>query len=394
MSSTATKSGQGVQLRVGDLLQAARDRTGLSDFGDPWFQEPLKDMIHFVNTEGGLPSADVQPVKHIVNMLCDRLRLAAYLKKHPAVHDEEIEVVGVILGQARGGSTLTQRLIAQSPQLTTTYFWELFAPIPLEGEKPGDHAARRKIGDDEVASWSERMPEYKGIHPLNSNYYEEEIWLMDRGFNSYMYDIHFNIPGYFDWGPKQDHTKAIEELILWFKLLQYNMPERRKQKWLCKNQHYIMNGLLRQMFKMFPKAKAIQTHRAMDQALASLCSVQSSHIGGSGARNFDRKEMGQRIIHQYLYCMKQMMEVHDEMPDRFIDIQYKKLVSQPIEEFRRVITEMGLECGKADIDSASDWMAKNHRGTHPPHNYKPEDFGTSAQELRDTFKFYHDKFLE
>jgi hypothetical protein len=393
MSRATTTKNQGVQLRVDALLDAARQRTGLSDFGDPWIMEPLNALVDCINRDAGLASADVAPVHHMVDMLCDRLKLAAYLKEHPAVHDEKIEVVGVILGQARGGSTLTQRLTAQSPQLTTTYFWELFAPIPEPGEKPGDFSARRKIGDDEVASWSQRMPEYKGIHPLDSNYFEEELWLMDRSFNCYMYTLHFNVPSYYEWLLKQDQTKNIEDLILWFKVLQYNMPERRKVKWLCKNQQYIMTCCLPLVLKMFPRANLIQTHRSMDQALASLCSVQSTHIKASGSTTFDQREMGELIIRQYQTSMRHMMEVHQEMPERFVDIQYRDLVEKPLDQFRKIIEGMGLSCTPEDLAAASNWMSKNQRGTHPPHRYKPEDYGVTSERLRDAFKFYHDAFL-
>jgi len=53
---------------------------------------------------------------------------------------------------------------------------------------------------------------------------------------------------------------------------------------------------------------------------------------------------------------------------------------------------MGLTPTAADLDEATTWMAANGRDTHPPHNYEPEDFGITAEELRETFKFYHDAY--
>lgn len=395
MAKLATKASPGVQLRVEKLLDAARHATGLSDFGDTWFMEPLKALVHFVNTEGGLPSEDVPPVKHLIDMLGDRLKLAEYLKRHPKALEERLDVVGIILGQARGGSTLTQRLVGQSPQLTTTYFWEMFTPIPLPGETPGAPIGRRKIGDEVVASWRRSMPEYAGIHPLDSNYYDEEIWLMDRGFNSYTYNIHFNIPGYHDWMLAQDHTRVYEDFKIWLKVLQYQAPSRKGKKWLLKNMHHPLTCNLRLMFKMFPGAKAIQTHRRMDEAITSLASVQSVHIRTSGSTSFDRTELGPRLIDQYLKATHHMMDVHREMPPgTFIDVQYRDLVSDPLGQFRRMLEGMGLTVGPDDLKAASDWMAKNGRGTHPPHHYKPEDFGLSAEHLVQTFKLYHDKFLK
>jgi hypothetical protein len=326
-------------------------------------------------------------------MLSNRLRLVDFMKKNPKMLDEKLDVVGIILGQARGGSTLTHRLISRCPQLTSTYFWELFNPVPHPGEKPGEPTERRQIGDDEVASWRKHMPEYVGMHPLNSSFHEEDIWLLDRTFLSYTYNIHFNIPSYNDWTREQDNAPAIDELLVWLKLLQYTNPERRGKKWVLKNQHHIMSEGVRLMFKKFPGAKAINTHRKLDQALPSLASVQSVHIRTSGTNSFDRKELGPRLIQQYIHAYGHMMEVHNEMPDKFIDIQYKDTVTKPMESYRKMVEGMGLVCGPADMAAAEDWMSKNGRGTHPPHNYKTEDFGFTADEINTTFKDYHAKFV-
>jgi hypothetical protein len=394
MTTLTTKKTSVVRLEVQDLMATARQETGFSDFGDPWFLAPLAALVTFVNEEGGLSSIDVPPVRHIIDMLCDRLRLADYLKRNPKVLDEKLNVVGIILGQARGGSTLTQRLVARCPQLTSTSFWELFNPVPRPDEKRGDPVERRKIGDDEVASWRKHMPEYVGMHPLDSSFHEEDLWLMDRGFLSYLYNIHFNIPSYFDWSAAQDHTKALQELQVWLKVLQHQAPEREGKKWVLKNQDHIMSLNLPAVFRMFPEAKAIQTHRALEQALPSLASVQSVHIRTSGTTNFDKHEMGERLTHQYLKVYKHMMAVHKERPDLFIDIQYRDLVANPIESYRKMIEGMGLVCGPEDIAAAVDWMSQNGRGTHPPHGYKPEDFGFTVQGLRDSFEFYHQAFLK
>ena len=49
---------------------------------------------------------------------------------------------------------------------------------------------------------------------MNSSYYEEDAWLMDRCFDSYLYTLHFNIPGYYEWMLTQDHTKAYQDFAV------------------------------------------------------------------------------------------------------------------------------------------------------------------------------------
>jgi hypothetical protein len=103
--------------------------------------------------------------------------------------------------------------------------------------------------------------------------------------------------------------------------------------------------------------------------------------------------MGPRLVAQFEAAMRDMMIVRQEMPaDKFIDVQYRDTVKEPIETFRRIHEGMGLTATAADIHEAATWMAANGRDTHPPHNYRPEDFGITAEGLRETFKFYHDAY--
>ena len=55
MASTATISAPVFDRET--LLAAARERTGLSDFGDTWFFEPMNQYIAAANAEGKLTQA-------------------------------------------------------------------------------------------------------------------------------------------------------------------------------------------------------------------------------------------------------------------------------------------------------------------------------------------------
>jgi hypothetical protein len=387
------KGKPGRQIRVHDLLQRAQKACGLSDFGDRWFLDPLEHLVELVNREADLPSDEVWPVRRLVDMLSDRLRLIDYLEHHPKVLDEKVDVAGIIVMHARGGSTLTQRLLGRSPQLRATYFWELHTPVPLPDEELGDPSKRIQIGDEEVAAWAKAMPEHKAMHPHNAQFHEEDLVLGDRGFLSYMYSCQFNIPSYHAWMAAQDEARAYRELLLWLQLLQYQSPQNRGRKWLLKSVHHFIGRNLRTMFKTFPGTKAILTHRRMDQVIPSLCSVQSMHLQQSGSTSFDKTEMGNRLIAQYLPAFEDMMAVRREMPaDRFIDVQYRDLLADPIGQFQRIMKGMGFAVTPDDVQEATTWMADNGRDTHPRHEYTPEEFGVTGRQLAETFKFYHDAF--
>lgn len=68
------------------LLQMARDRAGLSDFGDCWFFELMDAFLEASNREGRLtPSGVSSTTEAIVKGLISRLRMVADMKRHPEI---------------------------------------------------------------------------------------------------------------------------------------------------------------------------------------------------------------------------------------------------------------------------------------------------------------------
>ena len=383
----------GVQLRVEALLDQACHQTGLSDYGDRWFIAPLTHLVEMINREAGLPSADVWPVQQLVGWIGDRLKLVEYVKRNPKVHDEKLDVRGVIMA-ARGGSTLLQRLLGSSPQLTSCRTWELISPVPLKEEKPDDPSARIRYGHAWLEAFRHRLTGFDAVHPVDAMAFDEENNFMDRAFLSLNLQSWFNIPSYLPWQMAYDQTKNYEELVLWLKVLQYQSPERKGRKWILKSIQHSLGGM-RTMLTTFPGAKAIMTHRRVDQMIPSLCSSQSMLIRPSQCANFDKRELGQRLARMYKDAFTDMVKVRAETPaERFVDVQYRDLISDPLGQFRHLMELMGLTVDQRDERAASDWLEENRRGSFPTHEYDLREFGLDQADLDETFKFYHDAFVK
>lgn len=387
------KATSGAQLDLATLLTRARELTGHSDFGDPWFLQPLAGLIGLINREGALESADTRGVRVIVKCLADRLRLVDYLKRHPRVREEKVEVAGIIFAHGRGGSTLTQRLLISSTQLTSACWWELITPVPLHNERSGDFAARQQLGREWIDEFNRSFPEFARIHPMDPMDADEEVVLMDRSFLSMMYNCYFNLPGFPAWLMQQDHRQAYEELKLWLQLLQYQAPGRKGRKWLLKAVHHFLCNGLDVMLHTFPDAKAIITHRHLESVIASFCSSWAPFLRNY-APGVNPLEMGPRILAWYEAATAAMFEVRKAAPaDRFIDIQYRDTVSDPLGQFRRTMQSMGLPVTTADEKLAAQWMAGHGRDSHPPHQYRLEDYGLSRDAVAQAFEHYHRTYL-
>ena len=59
---------------------------------------------------------------------------------------------------------------------------------------------------------------------------------------------------------------------------------------------------------------------------------------------------------------------------------------------RRTTARTGLTLSARDV-SRGRAIAKNGRDTHPPHHYRLEDYGVTAEEVARAFKSYHDRWV-
>ncbi|HWM74433.1 MAG TPA: sulfotransferase, partial [Nocardioides sp.] len=153
-------------IRVDELLAAARERTGLTDYGDEWFTEPLKVLVEALNTEARLSELGLALTRRrLAALLADRLRLRAIRKQHPDIDDTDVTVAAEICGLPRTGSTLLHRLLAASPELTSTLSWETSYPLPFPGEGP-DAAERKRRARERAKLFLDMSPDFADIHTI------------------------------------------------------------------------------------------------------------------------------------------------------------------------------------------------------------------------------------
>jgi hypothetical protein len=387
------RSEQSPHLKVDDLLDGARRTSGLTDFGDPWFVHPLTHLVDLINDEAAIVSTVVPGAEVIRGYLVDRLRRVEFVKQNPAVLDEVVRVAGVIIGMPRGGSTLLQRLLCSSPQITAARTWELMSPFPQRDDAPGDPTPRIKQAQALIDAMANEWPGSTQIHPLQATSYDEESFFISRSFLSVDYIFYFHMPSWVRWHLTQDQSRAYDELRLWFQILQYQDPSRRKQKWILKTGHHLWCGGLRYLLRTFPEAKMLMTHRGLERVIPSMCSLQASLLG-MHTRNFDPKVLGREAIQLYHDALMHLREVRAEQPaDRFIDFQYQDLVRDPVGEFRRGNADMGLVVDAAAEAAAVQWIQTSRKEAQLHHRYSAEDFGLTTREIIEAFRFYTEEYL-
>jgi hypothetical protein len=381
-----------IAAQIDALIRSAREQTGLTDLGDTWFLEPLGDLLGFAARESGGLIPGSQPENILIGYLADRLKLIEHLKHHPEVRDEQLDVACVIISPARSGSTMLQGMLGASPQLTSTYYWELMTPFPFPGEKPGDPSPRIAAGKKRLQAWFDSIEQSEAWHHLAATSYEEEIFFFDRSFISCMYTNYFYVPGYARWIQTRDQTKSYQELKLWLQYLQSQMPERRQRKWLLKAPHYFLTNSVETIMRTFPAAKMLWIHRRAEDMIPSVASISSTSLIGYGYK-FELSEFGQQYVDIYRDALDKLLPLHKRTPpERFIDLQYKDLIADPVGTFRYVFKRLGLTVRDQDEECVAKWLAMNKRDRTHKHQYTAEQFGLTRESIARQFADYHKAF--
>ena len=373
------------------LLDLARERAGLSDFGDTWFFEPMDHYIAASNAEGRLtPDGRAGTVEVIVKGLVSRLRLIEDIKRHPEILDEKLEVAGIILGLPRTGSTIFHRLLASAPGMTAIKWFEAqnFAPFP--GEEPGNPAERRAYAQAMIDGWLKLAPELASIHPLDPEAPDEEILILGQMFVSTMVEGMNFVPGFTRWLNTYDQSKGHEDLKTILKYLQWQDPSRRGAKWILKSPSNLPYA--ETAAAAFPDALLIMTHRDPVQTVPSYISMQAALYKLSAT--VSDAEVGAFWFPRLAEWTRMFEAARARIgEDRFIDIDYREVGKNPLAQAERVLARMGIPIDDQLEEVLAEFMAGNQREQRPLHDYSPERFGLDEDTIKREFADYRARYI-
>lgn len=374
-----------------DFLSLARERTGLTDFGDTWFFEPMDRYIAAANAESAMtPQGEAGQTEVIVKGLASRLRMVEDIKRHPEILQETVEVAGIILGLPRTGSTIFHRLLASAPGMTALRWFEAqnFAPFP--GETPGDPAERRAYAQAMIEGWLSLAPELASIHPLDPEAPDEEILVLGQMFVSTMVEGMTFAPSFAAWLDTYDQSRGHEDLKTILKYLQWQDPSRRGRKWVLKSPSNLPYA--ETAAKAFPEALMIMTHRDPVETVPSYISMQVA-LYKLGAE-LEERQVADFWFGRLAGWMRTFEAARKRIgEDRFIDIDYRRVAREPLAEAERVLQRMGVPVDDRVNAALAEFMAGNKREQRPAHDYSLERFGLTEEMIREAFADYRARYL-
>jgi hypothetical protein len=365
------------------LMHAARDRTGLSDFGSEQFIEPLTVLIKSINDEAQLTEAGfAAQSERLTNALANRLRKRRLLTQYPDIHDEQVDVAYVITSLPRTGSTMLQRLLGASPHLTATFWWETIFPLPFEGEARTENHMRLEAAQSLIRLITGAAEGLETIHPMDPLAHDEDLMIIEQSFVSTMPEAMMYVPSYGAYVLQADDSWVYDELVDYLKILQWQTPARAHRKWILKSPHHMQHTP--RILSLFPNAIILMTHRDIVQVMGSWFSLAESLRGADSKADMARQNVA-HWMRRWHTGLETLQKARASAPGRFMDIAYKSLLADPLGTARAIHA-----AGKLPFDANTEaalqgWLTQNPRDARPSHVYALSDYGVTEGELRAAF---------
>ncbi|MFN4135080.1 MAG: sulfotransferase family protein [Novosphingobium meiothermophilum] len=369
------------------LLAAAREQTGLADFGDPSFREGLDALIDALNREAKLSAAgEGRVAASITATLAQRLKVEDFLKANPALLAAPIEQPTFLFGLPRTGTTLAINLLSADPTRRVFMRWEAFATVPpaAPGELRTD--PRCLAEQARLDATKQYMPHIAAMHWEDAHSSTECQFAMSPTFCAQVYESQFDIPSYSDWFHNADYLPAFRYHKRLMQLLQGNNGGH----WTFKNPWHPL--FLDALTTVYPDAQLIMTHRDPADVVASACSLIFA-VRRMFSDNVDPVACGRAQLRTFDLMIERVKAFEDRHGrDAIHHISYTDLVADPVGEMERAYARFGKPFTDETRVAMQAVLDANPQGKHGRHEYRLEDYGLTRDEVYDHFAGYIDRY--
>ena len=379
-----------VRLDEEGLLAAAQRRTRLADFGDPAFRDPLRRLLHSLDTEARLNLVGrVAAREDITRVLVNRLELQRDRQQYPGIAAEEIRRPLFITGMPRSGSTLLHGLLAQDPANRVPLNWETLHPSPPPEWATHETDRRIERAEREIRWFSLLAPQFRKIHPVGARLPEECVVILSHAFLSFQFSSTYFVPSYQSWLEQQDLSPAYRFHRQFLQHLQWRCGSER---WVLKAPPHLPG--LRALFTTYPDAGVIMTHRDPLEVVASVASLHTV-LRQTFSDAVDPLQVGPEVAGLLAGDIRRGLQVLDSgcLPaDRLLNVTYTPLIADPLAVVRRIYAQFDLPLTAAVEARMQRFLAEHPRDRDGHHEYSLQQFGLDADRERERFRTYRERF--
>jgi len=389
------------------VLDAARRRTGLSDFGPDDFRERLNLLLADYAADRNLNAFGQQALfNDLVRFTSNRLLIQDQFKRHPEILDEKIEAPIIVAGLPRSGTTHLLNLLAADTRFRSLPLWLAQEPVPPPGDAGlhrllrGAHRLLARSADTHktdprwlrsAARWTvmqRLVPHLAAMHPMEPDHIHEELELMLPDFASYQFEWTGKVPRYCDHARRMDQAPHYAYMKNVLKLLQWRQPRKR---WVLKCPQHLER--LPVLFKTFPDATIVVTHRDPVAVIQSTITMLA-YAERMTREAIDTDGLARYWIERIEDLLRACVRDRDSLPAaQSLDCPFHLFMADDRRMVESIYAKAGIEMTETASQQLQRYTAEHPRGKHGEVVYElKRQFGVDPDVLRERFKFYFERF--
>jgi hypothetical protein len=372
-------------VRAVDLIETAKRRCGLDDFGGGDFFEGLSTLLASCQRESQLNLVGRIVLRaDLIRTLCSRLFMQRDRQMYPSIVREEIREPLFIVGLPRSGTTLLHTLLALDPEHRVPVTWEVMTPSPptRDNEK---RRIQRAISSCNCFNWL--APTFHHVHPIGAKLPQECVSLMAPTFMSDQFDAMYYVPSYRHWFFCQNLRLAYEYHR---RFLQHLQVRRSALRWVLKAPTHMF--ALPSLLAVYPDALFVQTHRAPLDAMASVSSLITI-LRRVFSDAVDPLTVCREAIDYWAKTLDRFLQERDRLSERRIcDVNYIEIRRDPLAAVRNIYAHFGWSLSQKVEQRMRLALGGQLHERNGLHRYELSQFGVQEEESAARFAAYCDRF--
>ena len=413
-----------VPLDAGDLLDTAVAALGgrpAGDLGDPRWQERFEALVAAVDAVPMHVVGRLMTKQELLRSLRTRLLLTAAIDAAPEITRRPVTAPVIITGPARSGTSILFELLALDPDLRAPTAAEALHPVTLPEARAGAAGAAALpearaagaaalpearagaaalpearaagaaalpealvLSECEQEFWADVQPEFRALHELRSDLPVECVTVTQGSFCGFHWSMIVPMEG---WLPDPAVNYAYERQFL--QVLQHGAGPTQ---WVLKTPAHLM--LLPLVFAEFEDAWVVQTHRDPAKTMPSTVST-TAMIQWLRTDDVDVDRAAQHVQAVFAAGLNGSVDLRTSgvVPaERFVDVHFTELMGDPVSTMSAAYARMGRDFTDSHAAAVLDYLANKPKGKFGVHRYQPEDWGFTAESLREAMAPYIDHF--
>lgn len=319
----------------------------------------------------------------------------------PEWRDQPIDEPVFIIGNPRSGTTMLHRLVSmdEATFAPLTLAHSFFPAVTIRkaisaaarlDEKIPFHPGRRLVDAINAIFFSG----WDGIHQMGIDKAEEDEAIFLLAFNT----VNFSLMAP-DMESLMPLAKSDEDDVNYQRrFMEYYEAQMRRHLYADgKNRRYInknvfMVGRLERLDERFPDAKYVYLVRHPYEAIPSFLSMWWEKWVSDDAE-FPKNGRDTRLLAELaVYYYHRALELMDRIgPERFMVVDYRKLVADPRGTVRRIYDFLGVEI-RPEVNQMLEEATRHQRDYESRHEYSLEDFGLSEDWVYERLEPLFERF--